>query len=136
METADAYRQWRRRVRVAQGLEPDDTVLADTRVLNVFTQQLEMADIAISDGIIAGVGRYPDAGERIKLCDAVVAPSFIDAHVHIESSMLWVPQFARAAVTRGTGAVLADPHEIANVAGFAGVQAMRVAARDLPIRIH
>ncbi|HEV2129126.1 MAG TPA: amidohydrolase family protein, partial [Thermomicrobiales bacterium] len=136
MAGKEVYREWRRRVRVAQRVEPADTVISGARVLNVFTQQLRTADIAISDGIIAGVGQYPEARERIELLGAVVAPSFIDAHVHIESSMLWVPQFARATVPRGTGAVLADPHEIANVAGFAGVKAMRKAAQDLPIRVH
>jgi adenine deaminase len=130
-----AFSRWQRRVRIAQGLTPADTVLTGAQVLNVFTQKLVQADVAIADGVIAGIGAYPDAAERVDVRDTVLAPSFIDAHLHIESTMLWVPQFARAVVPHGTGAVLADPHEIANVAGIAGVEAMRAAARGLPLRV-
>ena len=131
-----AFERWQRRVLVAQGKAPADTVLSGARVLNVFTQQLVYADVAISDGMIAGVGAYPDADNRVELEDAVIAPSFIDAHIHIESSMLWVPEFVRATAPHGTGIVIADPHEVANVAGLAGIEAMRQAAVSLPLHIR
>jgi adenine deaminase len=136
MPTDQAFSRWQRRVRIAQGIAPADTVLAGAQVLNIFTQQLVRADVAIADGVIAGVGDYPNASERVDVRGTIVAPSFIDAHLHIESSMLWVPQFARAVVPHGTGAVLADPHEIANVVGMVGVEAMRAAGHGLPMRVH
>lgn len=131
-----SYERWQRRVRVAQRLEPADTILVGARVLNVFTQRLVEADVAICDGVIAGVGSYTEARERVDCAGRIIAPSFIDAHMHIESTMLWVPEFARAVVPHGTGAVLADPHEIANVAGLRGVDAMRQAGHQVPLSIH
>ncbi len=135
--TDDAsYERWRRRVRVAQGLEPADTVIAGAAVLNVFTQRLVQAEVAIADGVIAGIGSGFEARERVDHAGAVVAPSFIDGHIHIESTMLRVPEFARAVVPRGTGAVIADPHEIANVAGLRGIEAMRAAAAGVPMLVR
>src|SRR5262249_4271937 len=64
-----------------------------------------------------------------------VAPSFIDAHVHTESALVWLPEFARAVVPHGTGAIVTDPHEIANIAGLPGMEAMRAAAQGLPLRV-
>jgi adenine deaminase len=134
MEGFDPAR-WRRRLAVAQGAEAADLVLAGGEVVDVFGGELVRADVAIADGAIAGVGHYPLARERVEVAGKVVAPSFIDAHVHLESSLVWVPEFARAVVPRGTGAVVTDPHEIANVAGLAGMEAMRAAAAGLPLRI-
>lgn len=131
-----AFHRWRHLIQVARGLASADLVLSGARVLNVFTQQLIRADVAICDGVIAGVGRYPEAKQRLDRTGNIIAPSFIDAHMHIESSMLWVPEFARAVVPHGTGAVIADPHEIANVAGMAGVEAMRFAAQNQPLEIR
>lgn len=136
MANDSAYEQWRRRILVAQGKLPADTVLSGARVLNVFTQQLVEADVAISDGVLSGVGTYRDASNRIELDNAVIAPAFVDAHIHIESTMLWVPEFVRAVVPHGTGTVIADPHEMANVAGIKGVEAMRAAAGGSPLDIH
>jgi len=126
---------WQRRGRVAQGQEAADLVLAGGRVADVFGEELFEADVAIADGAIAGVGRYPAAKERIDVEGKVVAPSFIDAHVHTESSLVWITEFARAVVPRGTGAVVTDPHEIANVAGLPGVAALRQGARGLPLHV-
>ena len=112
---------WQRRIRVAQGQEPADLVLAGGHVVDVFGGELFSADVAIADGRIAGVGDYPEAVERIDTSGKIVAPSFIDAHVHLESALVWVTEFARAVVPRGTGAVVTDPHELANVCGLAGV---------------
>ena len=126
---------WRRRLRVAQGQEPADLVLAGGQVVDVFGGELLTADVAIVDGVIAGIGDYPAARERIDVRGKTVAPSFIDAHVHTESALVWIAEFARAVVPRGTGAVVTDPHEIANVAGLPGVEAMRAAAAGLPLRV-
>lgn len=127
--------KWRRRVAVAQGQYPAQLVLRNGRILNVFTEELIKADIAIESGYIAGIGSYPDATGTIDLDGAIVAPSFIDAHIHLESSLLWVPEFVRAVVPRGTGTVVTDPHEMANVAGLDGIWAMREAAQDLPLNV-
>lgn len=127
--------KWRRRIAVALGQYPAELVLRGARVLNVFTEELIEADIAIDSGYIAGIAAYPDAWEVMDLDGAIVAPSFIDAHVHLESSLLWVPEFARAVVPHGTGAVVTDPHEIANVAGLRGIRAMCDATRGLPLHV-
>lgn len=127
--------KWRRRVAVAQGVYPAQLVIRGGRVLNVFTEELIEADVAIDAGYIVGIGTYPDAREEIRLDGEVIAPSFIDAHIHLESSLLWVPEFARAVVPHGTGAVVTDPHEMANVAGLEGIRAMRDAAANLPLHV-
>src|SRR4051812_38943350 len=111
-------------------------VLAGGGVANVFTGEVERGDVAIVDGVIAGVGHYPLSSKRVALDGAIVAPSFIDAHIHMESALVWLPEFARAVVPHGTGAVVTDPHEIANVAGLPGLEAMRAAARDLPLSVY
>jgi adenine deaminase len=126
---------WRKRLRVAQGQEPADLVLAGGTVVDVLSGDTYEADIAIAGGVIAGVGSYPQAKERLDVTGRWVCPSFIDAHVHTESALVWLPEFARAVVPHGTGAVVTDPHEIANVAGLPGMEAMRAAARGLPLGI-
>ena len=130
----DAAR-WRRRLAVALGTEPADLVLVGGDVVDVFGGGLAIADVAIADGVIAGVGQYPKGRERIDVSGKTVAPSFVDAHVHLESSLVWAPEFARAVVPRGTGAVVTDPHEVANVAGLAGIEALRGATTGLPLRV-
>jgi adenine deaminase len=127
---------WRRRLRVAQGLEPADLVIAGGSIVNVFSSELLPVDVAIAGGIIAGVGTYPDASARIDATGMVVAPSFIDAHIHLESALVWPTEFARAVVPHGTGLVVTDPHEVANVAGIAGVEALRQAVRGLPLHVR
>src|SRR5829696_6634626 len=127
---------WRQRLRVAQSQEPADLVLAGGTVVDVLSGDTYDADIAIADGVIAGVGSYPHARERLDVTGKWVCPSFIDAHVHTESALVWLPEFARAVVPHGTGAVVTDPHEIANVAGLTGMEAMRAAARGLPLGIY
>ncbi|MGN6561796.1 MAG: adenine deaminase [Thermomicrobiales bacterium] len=124
-------------VEVAQGQRPADLVLRGGRVVNVFTGEVEEVAVALCGGRIAGLsadaGRYGDAREVLDLAGRYLAPAFIDAHVHLESSQLWVNEFARVTVPHGTGAVVADPHEIANVLGLAGVRALIDAARELPL---
>ncbi|HET8523546.1 MAG TPA: adenine deaminase [Thermomicrobiales bacterium] len=127
---------WRRQLAVALSQQPADLVLAGGEIVNVFSGERERADVAIAGGRIAGVGSFPVARERIDVSGKVVAPSFIDAHIHLESSLVWVPEWARAVVPHGTGAVVTDPHEMANVAGLPGINAMRQAAAGLPVHIR
>lgn len=128
--------QWRRRIAIARHQYPPQLVLAGARILNVFTEELMEADLAIDAGVIAGIGRFPEATERLELPDRIITPSFIDAHFHLESSLLWPPELARIVVPRGTGAIVTDPHEMANVAGLAGIEAMRASTRGLPLDIR
>ena len=124
-----------RLISVARGRAPADCVLTGGRIINVFSGDIESADIAIADGTIAGVGSGYVGIRRIDLGGSFVAPGFIDAHVHIESSLCVPSQFAAALVPRGVTAVVADPHEIANVVGPAGVRFMANASRDLPLAV-
>jgi adenine deaminase len=127
---------WRRRLAVAQGQEPADLVIAGGTVVNVFSGELLREDIAIVDGRIAAIGDYPDARERIDASGHYVAPSFIDAHIHLEASLVWPTEFARAVVPHGTGLVVTDPHEVANVAGIDGIDAFRRAVAGLPMHVR
>src|SRR5882724_5558911 len=120
---------------VSRGETPADLVLQNGRVVNVFSGEIEDADIAVFNGRIAGVGRGYQATQVIDLKGAFVAPGLIDAHVHIESSLCLPAQFAMAVVPRGVTTVIADPHEIANVAGAAGVRFMADTSRRLPLRV-
>ncbi len=128
--------QWRRQLAVALGDEPADLVIRNARVVNVASAEIETANVAIVYGRIAAVGDYTEGREELDLAGAYLAPSFIDGHVHVESSLLWIGQFARAVVPHGTGAVVTDPHEIANVAGLAGIEALMEASADLPLGVY
>lgn len=122
---------------VAQGNAPADLILRGGRVINSFSGEIEAVAVAISGGRIAGLSadpaHYAGARETIDLDGRFLAPSFIDAHIHLESTQLWVGEFARVAVPRGTGAVVADPHEIANVLGLAGMRVLMDGAQGLPL---
>ena len=109
-----------RRLAVARGDEPADLVLRGGRVLSVFTREWLEADVAVVDGVVAGLGAY-DGREVRDLDGRYVVPGFVDAHMHIESSKLLVHEFARLVLPFGTTTVVADPHEIANVLGTDGV---------------
>lgn len=128
--------QWQRALRIALDNEPADLILSNAQVVNVFTGTVEQASVAISAGRIVGVGDYSEAGQVVDLGGAYLAPSFIDGHIHTESSLLWLPQFARAVVPHGTGAVVTDPHEIVNVSGLQGFEAIVGAGRALPMDVH
>lgn len=123
-------------VDVAAGRAPADTVLTNTRIVNVFTGEIEAGNVAIVGGRIAGVGDYREARETIDLKGRFLAPGFIDAHIHLESSLLWVTEFAKAVVPRGTALTVSDPHEIANVLGVPGMDALIAGTRGLPLRCH
>lgn len=122
-------------IRIARGEEPADLVLRNARLVNVFSGQIERADIAMAGGKIVGFGPGYGGRETIELAGAYVAPGLIDAHVHIESSMATPPQFARAVLPRGVTTVITDPHEIANVHGLAGIRFMLHAARYTPLSV-
>lgn len=120
---------------VARGDEPADLLLRGGRVINVFSGAIEKIDIAIVDGLIAGLGAGYAARETINLEDAYVAPGLIDAHVHIESSLCIPAQFAQAVTPHGVTTAVADPHEIANVAGLAGIRFMAQNSASLPLSV-
>jgi adenine deaminase len=120
---------------VARGDAPADLALDGGRVVNVFTHEILEQSVAVVDGIIAAVGEARDSRERIYLGGRLVLPGLIDAHVHLESSMVVPSEFARAVVPRGTTTVVCDPHEVANVAGLDGVHWMLAASADLPLEV-
>jgi len=119
---------------VARGDAPADLVLAGGRVLSVFTKEWLDVDVAILDGHVVGLGRY-EGRERIDVSGAFLVPGFIDAHMHIESSKLMVDEFARAVLAHGTTAVVADPHEIANVLGIEGIEWLLDCCDSLPLDV-
>ena len=122
-------------ISVARGETPADVVLRGARVPNVFTGEVEDTDVALHDGRVAGLGTRYAAERVVDLDGAFVLPGFIDAHVHIESSLVTPPEFARAVVPRGTTVVVSDPHEIANVHGMDGIRYMLDASEGLPLTV-
>ncbi|MGE5851008.1 MAG: adenine deaminase [Candidatus Methylomirabilota bacterium] len=130
-----AVRRLRRLIAVARGERPADLVLRGGRVANVFTGELLREDVAIVDDRIAGLGRYRSR-MVLDVAGGVIAPGLIDAHFHLESTMLTPAAFARAVAPRGTTAVVVDPHEIGNVAGVTGVRRLLAATRGLPLTFH
>ncbi len=124
-----------RRLAVARGDEPADTVVRGGRVLCVFTREWLHTDVAIVDGVIAGLGQY-EGHEVIDAAERFVVPGFIDAHMHLESVKLLVDEFARLVLPLGTTAVVADPHEIANVLGSDGVHWLLDASEDLQLEVY
>jgi adenine deaminase len=122
-------------VRMARGQEPAQVLLRNGRLINVYTGEIYPADIAIAHSRIVGVGEGFDATESHDLKGSYVCPGFIDAHVHIESSMVPPNEFARAVVPRGTTTVIVDPHEIANVLGLEGIRFMFDSAKYNPLSV-
>ena len=120
---------------VAAGREKADLVLKNAKYLNVFSNEFLCGDIAVANGLIAGVGKY-DGKTEIDVSGKLVLPGFIDAHIHLESSMVTPAEFAKAVVAHGTTTVITDPHEIANVMGIDGVEYMIQASQNLPIDVH
>jgi adenine deaminase len=120
---------------VARGDEPADLVIRGAKVLSVFTREWLETSIAVVDGWIAGLGDY-EGRETIEASGRFVVPGFIDAHMHLESSKLLVDEFARLVLPFGTTAVVADPHEIANVLGTDGVHWLLDASAGLPLDVY
>jgi adenine deaminase len=121
-------------VSVARGEEPADLVIEGGRVVNVFSGDIHTADVAIAAGRVVGFGSYRSK-ERIDARGLFLAPGFIDAHIHLESTHLEPREFARVVVPLGTTTVVADPHEIANVLGLDGISYMIEASRALPLNV-
>ena len=112
-----------------------DLVFKNANIINVFTHEIIKGDVAIHDGIIVGIGNY--TGEKnIDVNNKYISPGFIDAHVHIESSMLSPKEFAKAIVPRGTTTIIADPHEISNVCGLDGIEYILDSTKNLPLNTY
>ena len=122
-------------IKAASGEKPVDLLLTNARIINVFTGEVAPDAVAISDGMIVGFGPY-EAQTVVDVDGRYVAPGFIDSHVHIESSMACVAEFARAVLVHGTTTVAADPHEIANVLGSAGIEYMLHSAEHQPMNLY
>ena len=123
------------RVDVARSLKKADLVLRGGQVVNVFSGEIYKADVAVHKGIIAGLGAY-DGKRVVDVSSKFVIPGLIDSHVHLESSMLMPAEFARAALPHGTTAVIADPHEIANVLGIKGISFLLKSSEGLPLDFY
>lgn len=119
---------------VARGDVLGDLVIRNANIANIYIQNYELADVAICSGVIAGIGNYKGTVEYDAEGRCLI-PGMIDGHVHIESTMLTPPEFARLTASRGTSTVLADPHEIANALGMKGLQYMLSVSQNLPIDI-
>ncbi|MFC2012055.1 adenine deaminase [Chloroflexota bacterium] len=122
-------------ISVARGELPADLLLTNASIINVFNGEIESGNVAICGGWVAGVGDYTQAKEVLELEGKYLSPGLIDGHTHLESSMLDVAQYARAAVARGTTAIVTDLHEIANVSGLEGMRYIMNAARSLPLEV-
>ena len=122
-------------IKVARGEEEADLVIKNANIVNVLSGDFHKNDIAIVDGRIVGIGENFEGKEKIDIDGAYLSPSFIDGHVHLESSMVLPFEFAKAVVPSGTTSVIADPHEIANVLGLQGISFMREATVDLPLDV-
>jgi adenine deaminase len=123
-----------RRIRVALDHEPGDLLLTGGQVVNVFNRRVEPADVVIADGRIAGVGCYSwRAAETISVSGQVILPGLIDAHMHLESTLLTPAELARLIVPMGTTTVISDSHEVANVMGVRGIDMLAAACEGLPL---
>ena len=122
------------RIQIASGDGIADLLIKNGRVVDVFSGQIEKKDVAIFGGVIVGFGDY-QAREIIDVKGDFLCPGLIDGHVHIESSMVTIPEFARAVLPNGTTTVVTDPHEIANVLGREGIRFMAESARGLPLNV-
>lgn len=122
-------------IRVSKGADLADLVLKNAKLVNVLSEEIYETDIAIIDDKIAGISKGYKGKEEIDLKGAYVSPSFIDGHVHLESSMLMPVEFAKLVLPSGTTTVIADPHEISNVMGLQGISFMREATKNLPLDV-
>ena len=125
----------KQQILTAKGDVRAELVLKNARVINVFTNEIEQADVAIRQGVILGVGHYTGETE-LDLQGKYVCPGLVDGHIHIESSMLCGPAFEQAVLPHGTTTVITDPHEITNVMGTDGIEYMLQATEDLPVDVR
>lgn len=120
---------------VAAGREKADLVLKNATYVNVFSNELCHDDIAVAEGLIVGMGQY-DGIVEVDVSDQIVLPGFLDAHIHLESSLVSPTEFAKAVLPHGTTTVITDPHEITNVMGTDGIDYMLQATEDLPVDVR
>ncbi|MDY4582187.1 MAG: adenine deaminase [Candidatus Faecousia sp.] len=120
---------------VAAGREKADLVLKNATFVNVFSGELDTCDIAVAEGLIVGLGTY-QGREEVDMTGKIVCPGFIDAHIHLESSLVSPAEFARAVIPHGTTTVITDPHEITNVMGTDGIDYMIAATEELPVDVR
>jgi len=125
----------RRIIAAAAGREPADLVLKNATYVNVFSGELCTDDIAVAEGLIVGMGKYHGARE-VDMTGKIVLPGFLDAHIHLESSLVSPREFVKAVLPHGTTTVITDPHEIANVMGTDGIEYMLQATEDLPVDVR
>ena len=123
-------------INVARGFEKADLVIKNANIVNVLSEEIHKGDIAIKDGMIAGIGENYSGEKEIDIQGAYVTPSFIDGHVHLESTMMLPSEFARVALPAGTTTVIIDPHEISNVLGLHGISFMHEAVKNLPLDVY
>ncbi|MBO8179788.1 MAG: adenine deaminase [Archaeoglobus sp.] len=132
--TAD-INKLRKIIEVARGDRRAEFVIKNAQIVDLINEEIFSGDIAIAEGFVAGVGSYSGI-EELEASGLIAVPGLIDAHTHVEMSMLTITEFARLVVPRGTTAVVADPHEIANVLGKEGVRLMIHEARQSPLRFY
>ena len=122
-------------IAAAAGREPADLVLKNATFVNVFSNELSTMDIAVAEGLIVGMGSYQGRSE-VDCTGKIVLPGFLDAHIHLESSLVSPTEFVKAVLPHGTTTVVTDPHEIANVMGTDGIEFMLQATEDLPVDVR
>ncbi len=123
-------------INVARGLEKAELVIKNATIVNVLSEEIHKADIAIEDGIIVGIGDNYSGIKEININGAYVTPSFIDGHVHLESAMVLPKEFAKTVLPAGTTTAIIDPHEISNVFGLHGISFMHEAVKNLPMDVY
>lgn len=125
-------RNLQQKLSIARGEQPAELLFRNANLVNVLSGEIHRTHVAVEDGRVVGFGDY-EAHKVVDLAGAYLAPSLIDAHFHVESSMLTAAEFARAVVPHGTGAVVIDPHEYANVLGLEGVRYILESSKNLPV---
>jgi len=125
-------RNVQQKLSVARGEQPAELFFKNANLVNVLSGEIHLTGVAVDDGRVIGLGDY-EAAKVIDLKGAYLAPSLIDGHFHVESSMLTAPEFARAVVPHGTGVVVIDPHEYANVLGLDGIRYVLESSKNLPV---
>ena len=131
-EASFKVRDLQHKLSVARGENPAELLFKNARLVNVLSGEIHDANVAVDDGRVIGFGDY-EAKEVIDLDGAYLAPSLIDGHFHVESTMVTIPEFVRAVVPHGTGAMVIDPHEYANVLGMDGIRYVLESSKNLPI---
>jgi len=126
---------WPRLIKAALKKEPVDLILKGGKVLNLFTHELVQGDVAILEDTIVGIGKGYVAKQTLDVQDKIISPGFIDAHIHLESTLLTPYELAKAVLPCGTTSLICDPHEIANVLGIAGIKFILESSQNLPLDV-